>query len=212
MRRMELRKAASAIVARDVDEGPEILVLERGASSRFLPGYVAFPGGSTEPGDVELAQRWFGRGEEDARACAVRELHEEVSLAVTDGALVEAGGRSLEELAPEADQLVEIAHWVAPEEVPVRFDARFFALRAPAGLGVVADGGETADAWWVSPRLLLDEWRGERRRLYWPTYFTVSALAACERVEDVLALRIQTREPLEHEVTDLPPSVFWQDR
>jgi 8-oxo-dGTP pyrophosphatase MutT (NUDIX family) len=212
MRRMEPRKAASAIVARDADEGPEILVLERGASSRFLPGYVAFPGGSTEPLDVELAERWFGRGEEDARACAVRELYEEVALAVTDGALVEADGRSLEELAPTADQLVEIAHWIAPEEVPVRFDARFFALRAPVGLSVVPDGGETADAWWVSPRLLLDEWRGERRRLYWPTYFTVSALAACERVEDLLALRIETREPLEDEVTGLPPSVFWQDR
>src|SRR5918992_4677885 len=37
-----LRKAASAIVGRDGEDGLEVLVLERGSSSRFLAGYVAF--------------------------------------------------------------------------------------------------------------------------------------------------------------------------
>ena len=55
-----IREAASAVVARDGDDGLEVLVLERGASSRFLPGYVAFPGGSTEEEDAGLAERWFG--------------------------------------------------------------------------------------------------------------------------------------------------------
>ena len=41
-----IREAASAVVAREGGDGLEVLVLERGASSRFLPGYVAFPGGS----------------------------------------------------------------------------------------------------------------------------------------------------------------------
>ena len=47
----EIREAASAVVARDAEEGLEVLVLERSAASRFLPGYVAFPGGSTEEGE-----------------------------------------------------------------------------------------------------------------------------------------------------------------
>ena len=72
----EIREAASAVVARDADDELEVLVLQRGASSRFLPGYVAFPGGSTDAEDRELARRWFGTPEEARRACAVRELVE----------------------------------------------------------------------------------------------------------------------------------------
>ncbi len=178
MRRVseEIRKAASVIAARDGRDGLEVLVLERGAGSRFLPGYVAFPGGSTDPEDLVLAERWFGTREEAARACAVRELFEEVGLALTAEGLTEASGRSLDSLSespPSPDQLPEIVHWVAPELVPVRFDARYFATASPGGLTLVPDGGETADAWWASPRDLLEEWRTERRKLYWPTYFTM---------------------------------------
>ena len=94
MRRVseEIRKAASVIAARDGRDGLEVLVLERGAGSRFLPGYVAFPGGSTDREDLVLAERWFGTREEAARACAVRELFEEVGLALTAEGLTEASG------------------------------------------------------------------------------------------------------------------------
>lgn len=216
MRRVseQIRKAASAIVAYDGDDGPEILVLERGTGSRFLPGYVAFPGGSTDEGDAQLAERWFGTPDEAARACAVRELLEEVGLALTRDGLSEAGGRSLESLsaAPaRPGQLTEVAHWIAPPQVPVRFDARYFALEAPPGLRVVPDGGETADAWWVSPRQLLEDWRTQRRRLFWPTYFTMLSLAPCTSVADLLALRIATREPDDDELERLPRSTFWQE-
>src|SRR5438093_4566762 len=47
----ELRKAASLIPVRPAPGGPEILVLERGSGSRFLPGYVAFPGGAVDDED-----------------------------------------------------------------------------------------------------------------------------------------------------------------
>ena len=208
----QIRRAASAIVGRDGPEGLEVLVLERGASSRFLPGYVAFPGGSTDLEDEGHAVRWFGTAEEDRRACAVRELVEEVSLVLTAGGL--GSGDALEAVdaePPSTSQLEDIAHWVAPPEVPVRFDARFFAVRAPAGLDPVPDGSETADAWWVSPRRLLDDWREGRRRLFWPTYLTMSALATCDSVADLLALRIDTREPDDDELERLPRSTFWQD-
>jgi 8-oxo-dGTP pyrophosphatase MutT (NUDIX family) len=193
-----LRRAASVIVARDGVDGLEVLVLERASRSRFLPGYVAFPGGSTDAEDAELAERWFGTREESARACAVRELLEEVGLALTARGLDECAERELEEVSlspPTLDQLPEVAHWIAPPQVPVRFDARYFALGAPAGLHVVPDGGETAAAWWATPNELLERWRTGRRKLYWPTYFTVQAIAPCESVTDLLALRIDTREP-----------------
>lgn len=210
----DLRKAASVIVARDGAAGLEVVVLERGGGSRFLPGYVAFPGGSVDEEDDELARRWFGTRAESARACAVRELLEEVGLALTAGGLDESAGRTLEALSsspPTPDQLPEVAHWIAPLQVPVRFDARYFAVEAPAGLRVVPDGDETAAAWWASPRELLVAWRTGQRKLYWPTYFTVQAIAVCERVADLLALRIETREPGADEVLRLPRSTFWQD-
>lgn len=209
-----LRKAASAIVARDGEDGLEVLVLERGARSRFLPGYVAFPGGSTEPEDEALAISWFGTPGEAARACAVRELVEEVGLALTADGLSEADGRSLESVGarpPRPEQLPEVAHWIAPPQVPVRFDARYFAVGSPSGLAAVADGDETADAWWVSPGALLEDWSRGRRKLYWPTYFTVRAMAPCVSSSDLLALRVETREPDDDDLERLPRSTFWQE-
>lgn len=207
-----IRTAASAIVGRDGAQGLEVLVLERGAASRFLPGYVAFPGGSTDREDQEHALRWFGTAEEARRACAVRELVEEVSLVLTADGL--ARGDALEAVdaaPPSPEQLADIAHWVAPAEVPVRFDARYFAVRAPADLDPVPDGSETADAWWVSPRALLRDWDAQRRLLYWPTYVTVRALTACDTVDELFALTIETREPDDEELERLPRSTFWQD-
>ena len=209
-----IRKAASVIAARDGPDGLEVVVLERSGGSRFLPGYVAFPGGSTDDGDAELAERWFGDRAEAARACAVRELLEEVGLALTADGVVEAGERSpavLAEAPPRVDQLLEVIHWVAPPRVPVRFDARFFAVRGAPGLRVEPDGGETTAAWWTSPRTLLEEWRAERRKLYWPTYFTMRAIAPCAGVAELLALHIDPREPDEDELERLPRSTFWQD-
>lgn len=210
---LELRKAASVIVARDGTDGLEVVVLERGGASRFLPGYVVFPGGSVDEEDTELAERWFGTPEESARACAVRELLEEVGLALTADGLRESADRTLEALSPPPapGRLPDVAHWVAPAHVPVRFDARYFAVEAPAGLRLVPDGDETAAAWWESPRELLEAWRTGRRKLYWPTYFTVQAIAPCEHVADLLALRIDTRGPDADEVERLPRSTFWQD-
>ncbi len=210
----EIRRAASVIVGRDGERGLEVLVLERGGGSRFLPGYVAFPGGSTDEGDTGLAELWFGDPGEASRACAVRELLEEVGVALTADGLAEAAGRSLEALAsspPRVEQLPEIVHWVAPPRVPVRFDARYFATRAVDGLRLVPDGGETADAWWASPGELLEDWSAKRRNLYWPTYFTMRALAPCGDVAELLALRVDPREPDEAELERLPRATFWQD-
>ena len=207
-----IRTAASVIAGRDGERGLELLVLERGASNRFLPGYVAFPGGSTDSGDVALAERWFGSAKEAARACAVRELLEEVGLALTAGGLSQANGRSLESLGqpPGRDRLIEVAHWVAPARVPVRFDARYFAVEAPGGLRAIPDGGETAKAWWASPEELLGDWRAERRKLYWPTLYTMREIASCANVAELLELRIDTREPDPEELELLPRSTFWQ--
>lgn len=210
----EIRKAAVVIAVREGPEGPEVLALERSRGSRFLPGYVAFPGGATDAQDAARAERWFGSAAEAARACAVRELLEEVGLALTGSGLCVAHHGSLAAIdgsPPRVEQLARIAHWVAPEDVPVRFDAEYFAVPAPPGLAPRPDGREIAAAWWTSPAQLLAEWEAGRRRLYWPTYLTVRELARCWSVEELLALRIATREPDEEELARLPRSTFWQE-
>lgn len=210
-----IRQAASVLAGRDGSSGLELLVVERGADSRFLPGYVAFPGGSVEVDDVRLAEAWFGDGGEAMRAAAVRELVEEAGLALTAEGLVDAGSPdSLDPVhrAPPARELLpEVTHWVAPERVPVRFDARYFAVAAPGGLEPAPDGGETAHAWWEPPASLLAGWEAETRKLYWPTYFTMLQLARLRGVSDLLALRFESREPDPAEEAALPRSVFEQD-
>jgi 8-oxo-dGTP pyrophosphatase MutT (NUDIX family) len=215
MRRMggDLREAASVIAAREADDGFEVLMLERSAESRFLPGYIAFPGGAADGGDSELAERWFGSAEEVARACAVRELLEEVGLALTAGGVSSSGTRAIDVVTsapPRAEQLSPIAHWIAPPDIPVRFDARYFAVAVTDGVEPHPDGVEVTRAWWMSPHLLLEGWSEERHKLYWPTYFTMRAIAGCASVAELLALRIITREPDEDELGRLPRSTFWQ--
>lgn len=211
----EIRSAASVIAVRDSGAGPEVLVVERSSASRFLPAYVVFPGGAVDDDDARLAAAWFGSAKESARAGAVRELAEEAGLVLTADGLMPAEGDAPLSLAltspPALTQLHEVAHWVAPESVPVRFDARYFGVAAPDGLAPVADGHEAADAWWVSPPRLLEDWAAGRRKLYWPTYFTLTCLADCMNAADLLGLHIATREADDDEMDRLPRSVFWQD-
>jgi len=195
------RPAATVVAARQAEGALEVLVLERGKDHRFLPGYVAFPGGAVEPQDADHAARWFGSSGEAARACAVRELTEEAGLALTAEGLIPApkdvdgpigvnGLTVVDRSPPPSTALREISRWIAPDDVPVRFDARFFALRAPADLPPRADGSEAARAWWARPSDVLRDLVEGRCQLYWPTFKMMEALATCGVVDDVLTLRI----------------------
>src|SRR6476469_4766069 len=205
-----IREAAAAICVRNGGAGePEVLVVERSPQSRFLPGYVAFPGGAVEPGDEGHAMRWFGSAGEGHRAAALRELIEEVGLAVTSGGVVTGAGTTpIDEFPPGPHAIPEVCHWVAPPEVRVRFDARYFAVSVDLGVEPVVDGREVVSAWWTSPRALLSGWTAGTHKLYWPTWFTVSELAACASRDEVLALRFETREPSTDEQWSMPRHVM----
>jgi 8-oxo-dGTP pyrophosphatase MutT (NUDIX family) len=207
-----IREAAAAICVRDRPSGsPEVLVVRRSARSRFLPGYIAFPGGALEPGDEDRAARWFGDGRERHRAAALRELVEEVGLAVTAPGVVGASALDVvDRRPPDRAAMREMCRWVAPAEVPVRFDARYFAIAVDGAADPVVDGREVDDARWISPRDLLGRWNDGEHKLYWPTWFTVGQLAGCAAAADILALRFQTREPTEDELTSMPRHVMEQ--
>ncbi len=196
---MEPRPAATVILAREGTAGVEVLALMRGMSSRFLPGFVVFPGGVIDEEDEVLAARLFGEVAEAARACALRELYEEAGLLFTASGLERRAPRPpLGHVAfdpPPAEALVEIARWIAPEALAVRFDARFFAIDAPPGIDAVADGAEIERAWWATPSDLLDAAARGDGPLLWPTRVTLDALSRCRSVDDVLSLRVEQVPP-----------------
>jgi 8-oxo-dGTP pyrophosphatase MutT (NUDIX family) len=198
------RPAATVVVARPAavhasgPTGIEVLVLRRSAGSPFAPGFVVFPGGTVEASDAVLAERWFGTRAEAARACALRELAEEAGLVMTGRSLVEGPGRRPGDaglLPPQGGELPEIGRWIAPEFLPVRFDARFYAASASRGLEPVPDGVEIVDAWWAAPAALLEAERDGAVALAWPTARTLEALAECAKVHDALRLHVAQVPP-----------------
>jgi 8-oxo-dGTP pyrophosphatase MutT (NUDIX family) len=196
---MEPRPAATVVVARPGETGLEVLLLRRAPASRFAPGYVVFPGGVVDADDDRLASAWFGDPDERVRTCAVRELAEEAGLVLTAAGLrALAPEESIEDAVagdpPPFDALPGMARWRAPEILPVRFDAWFYAVAAPAGTPAMPDMVEVDEAWWERPADALAR-HGLWTALMWPTYRTLQALTACSSVEDVLRLRVSQEPP-----------------
>lgn len=196
----EIRPAATVIAVRPGPRGPEVLVMRRSSRHRFLPGFVVFPGGAVDAEDAARAERWFGDAGEAARATAVRELAEEVGLLPTAAGLVAMPDAPEEADAfpggpPPVERMPQVSHWIAPEDVPVRFDARFFAVEAPRDLDPRPDGGEAVHAWWARPYDLLEANRSGGCTLYWPTMKVVEGLEACGSVEAILAADLPQIEP-----------------
>ncbi|TVP53107.1 MAG: MBL fold metallo-hydrolase [Halomonadaceae bacterium] len=52
---MSIRPAATLVLAREGDQGVEILLLQRTHSAVFMPGFYVFPGGAVDPGDDPAA-------------------------------------------------------------------------------------------------------------------------------------------------------------
>ncbi len=143
MNERPIRHAATIVCVRAHGDHPEVLVVRRSDGSRFLPGYVAFPGGAVDADDEVHAERWFGDASEAPRAAALRELVEEVGIALTgDGTATGAAVAAIDAAPPSAEALGELCHWIAPPEVPVRFDARYFTAALDHGAEPVPDGQE----------------------------------------------------------------------
>ncbi|MGH6689122.1 MAG: NUDIX hydrolase [Gammaproteobacteria bacterium] len=56
-----------------------------------------------------------------------------------------------ERLTLTTDRLAYFAHWITPEENPIRFDVRFFAAPMPEGQDAEADEQEIVGVRWLSP-------------------------------------------------------------
>lgn len=155
--------AATVVLLRDADAGPEVLLLERPDRGSFAGAWV-FPGGKLEDVDRLAADE----SEEDAaRRAGVRETSEESGLVV------------------DPDALVTVSCWDPPPDVALRIRTWFFAVRAPEG-ELLLQAEEAVAAEWVAPAdMLARHGRGEVR-LYPPTWVTLHDLAPHPDVESVL--------------------------
>ncbi|MBI1946934.1 MAG: MBL fold metallo-hydrolase [Deltaproteobacteria bacterium] len=207
---------AAAVVPRLPDG--RVLVGERTHAARSWPGTVAFPGGGLEESDRALPLL-EGEGLPPAaravRACALRELGEEVALwrlskadgrhdvaaharasaALAQGApLAEVLAR--EQLVLDDRGLVPLTLWRVPSG---RFAVQQFLLSLdgePALAPVATD--ELDHVRWVSPRALLADWRAGRAFLLSPIRRVVAGLAAHEH-DPVAAMRALAQPPTETE-------------
>jgi 8-oxo-dGTP pyrophosphatase MutT (NUDIX family) len=164
------RVAASVIVLRDADSGPEVLLVQRNPEARFMGGAWVFPGGAVHDED------------DDAAGTGVRELEEEAGLAIDD-----------------PGELVPWSRWITPAQVKIRFDTWFFVARAPEGADGECDGEECVDLRWLRPQDALDAYQRDELLLVFPTIRHLQELAMYESVEHILdtgrGRRIQPIEP-----------------
>ncbi|WP_206831973.1 NUDIX hydrolase [Alicyclobacillus fructus] len=222
----EIRKAATLVVIRDGAEADiEVLVVRRAKTMRFLPGFVAFPGGAQDPSDAETAAKALARPacaeDEDDPAFAVtalRETAEEIGwlLAVRDGAgtVIDAqltpdeqaelcrGGDALSQwlaargLAFDLGRLRRIGRFVTPPTQPVRFDTRFYLCASRQLSEPRIHGAELEWAGWTRARDALSKIESGELPAVRPTIAVLRALAACPSVEEAMeALRIGPLAP-----------------
>ena len=166
------RVAASVIVLRDSDAGPEVLLVQRNPDARFMGGAWVFPGGAVHDGDGGAA----GTG--------ARELEEEAGVVIED-----------------ASELVPWSRWITPAQVRIRFDTWFFVARAPDGAEPKCDGQECVDIRWLRPRDALDAYQRDELLLVFPTIRHLQELAMYESVERIVETGRRRRiEPVEPRV------------
>jgi 8-oxo-dGTP pyrophosphatase MutT (NUDIX family) len=152
--------------------------------------------------DAQIALRhWIG---------AVREAFEEVGVLLAygaDGAIVDVASARYadyrracqddhrvfwemvrgERLTLATDRIAYFAHWITPEEAPLRFDTRFFVAETPPGQEASADDKEIIDVRWMTPpEAFAARDRGEIS-LRRPTMANLELLRDGARAADVVA-------------------------
>jgi 8-oxo-dGTP pyrophosphatase MutT (NUDIX family) len=186
-----LLPAATVVLVRQSNSGLQTLLLRRNSALRFAGGNWVFPGGRIDAGDYpditvtsdfEISSQRPEGEFAAAKAAAVRETYEETGLTI------------------DADQLVYLAHWVAPPLMKKRFSTWFFIVKVSEAVAdqVEIDGGEIHESQWLSPTEALASVEDKSMALLPPTIVTVTELVRFDDVDSVIRY-----------YHDRPPVVFY---
>ncbi len=171
----ELIPAATVVLGRDGDDGPEVLMLRRNSKIAFGGAWV-FPGGRVDPDDG-------GNDElERARTAAVRESQEETGLVI------------------QPHDLGIWSYWAPPASEAMvvkgkrrRFSTWFFIGQAPDA-DVAVDMGEIHEHRWLRPSDALALHQEGEIELIPPTWVTLFQLGTFDSIDSALAHTVN-REP-----------------
>ena len=155
--------AATVVLLRDADDGPEVLMLRKNSKIAF-GGMWVFPGGRIDPEDYPPD----GDRDAAARNAAAREAAEEAGVTL------------------DANEFIWFAHWTPPPSTPVRFATWFFAARA-SDEAIDIDGGEIEDHRWIRPADALAKHAEGEIDLVPPTWVTLHHLSLYQPVDALLA-------------------------
>jgi 8-oxo-dGTP pyrophosphatase MutT (NUDIX family) len=210
------RPAATAVLVRDDEAGPQLLLLKRLRSAGFVPGAFVFPGGRVDEEDAadELVDMLgeMPRGPAPSYwLAAIREVFEETgvllacstvgvhaaevtpvsALARWRDALLSGTATLLDmmrdlELVPDVSGMVYCSHWITPVAEPKRYDTRFFLAAMPEGAEATIDEREMSEAVWVTAADALDAFRRGALPMVFPTIKTVQRLVDYGSVEEML--------------------------
>jgi glyoxylase-like metal-dependent hydrolase (beta-lactamase superfamily II)/8-oxo-dGTP pyrophosphatase MutT (NUDIX family) len=180
-----------------------------------MAGATVFPGGAVAEADLD--PRWervsalspddaaAAIGIEDGAAalgsfvCALRESFEEVGFLMglsRAKSLPRSKGDDAEEflaaclglgITLATDELVYAGSWVTPLGAPVRFDTRFFCVRAPEAWDAAPDPTEVASAAWVTPDQALEDLGRGGALMAPPTVEMLQRLDGHGSVDEILA-------------------------
>lgn len=214
-----IRPAATLLLVRNQKgaSGVEVLALKRSQQMRFLPGHIAFPGGTLDQGDWELHRQHptgkvTNQQQQDDAAYAIgalRELAEEIGWMV--GAVRDSAGVILldSELQDgllnnqfdyaallervhariDWDNIRFVGRWVTPPTMPARFDTRFFVCHVGGKDDTPMRIHEAENEWaaWVSPALMLKEIEAGSAEAVPPTIAMLRAMSAYRDAETCAA-------------------------
>ena len=98
------------------------------------------------------------------------------------------------------------AHWITPEDSPVRFTTRFFLAAVPSDQAAVHDDAEVTGSAWVTPRAALRKAEREEWAIIFPTLRNLETICDFSTVAEAEAAALERRA-----IETLQPIILHRD-
>lgn len=210
-----IREAASVLVMRDGERGPEVFMLQRPGRGVF-PDLHVFPGGKVDADDSQLGERLappqsLNHPPRKFKAAALRECFEECGVLYAQTPTGPLDAREMQEFRADLlndrvsfkkdferlslqfqdDHVLYFSHWITPEFAPARFDTRFFIAHVPPEQEARNYAGETIAGSWQTPEQALRRYALKEWQMIMPTLTTLRMIAGYATVDALMAIVAQ---------------------